>query len=93
MEAAAVAIFLLFWVFIVIAWVVFIISFYLAIFGLAIGLLMVWILMLIDCIQRDFSKPDDKTVWILVVVLTGWVGALIYYFMVKRPADRLADQR
>lgn len=91
MEAAAVVIFILVWVLIVVAWVMFILSFYFVVFGLAISLLILWVLMLIDCIQRNFPKPDDKTVWILVVVLTGWIGALIYYFMVKRPADQRAN--
>lgn len=92
MEAAATVILILFWVFLVVAWVMFVLSFYFVMFGLAVSLLILWVLMLIDCIQRDFSKPDDKIVWILVVVLTGWIGALIYYFMVKRPADQSGDQ-
>ncbi len=39
-----------------------------------------WIWMLIDCIKRDFS---DKTMWILLLVFTGGLGAILYYFLVK----------
>jgi large-conductance mechanosensitive channel len=47
-----------------------------------------WIWMLIDCVKRDFKKENDKILWILVVALTGWIGALIYYFMIKRKEDK-----
>lgn len=43
-----------------------------------------WIWMLVDCAKRKFEKENDKTVWLLVVALAGWIGAIIYYIMVKR---------
>ena len=44
-----------------------------------------WILMLIHAA----SKPiNDKVVWVLVIALTGIIGAIIYYFVVKREFDR-----
>jgi hypothetical protein len=45
-----------------------------------------WILMLIDSIKRNFKKSDEKMIWVIVIVLTGIIGALIYYFVVKRKA-------
>jgi len=36
-----------------------------------------WIWMLIDCIQRDF-EGNGKVVWLLVILLLGFIGALIY---------------
>tara|TARA_Y100000310_G_scaffold155372_1_gene154838 strand:- start:487 stop:738 length:252 start_codon:yes stop_codon:yes gene_type:complete len=44
-----------------------------------------WIFMLVNVIKRNFKKENDKIMWILIVVLTGILGALIYYFMIKRP--------
>ena len=44
-----------------------------------------WILMLVDVIQRKFKKDNDKIIWILIIVFTNWVGAIIYYFVVKKP--------
>lgn len=46
-----------------------------------------WIMMIIDVINRKFPNDADRTTWILVVCLTGWIGAAIYYFTIKRPAD------
>ncbi|NBS69517.1 PLDc_N domain-containing protein [bacterium] len=37
--------------------------------------------MLIDCIRRDFT---DKTMWILLLVFLNILGAILYYFMIKR---------
>jgi len=42
-----------------------------------------WILMLIDCVKRDFEISNDKVMWILLIVLLGALGAIIYYFVVK----------
>lgn len=48
-----------------------------------------WVFMLIDVIKRQDSEfptsgSDQKTMWLLIVVLTNWLGALIYYFMVYK---------
>jgi hypothetical protein len=54
--------------------------------GTAPALIAVWVWMLVDCIQREFPPQDQnsKIVWILVIVLAGWLGALIYFFVVKK---------
>ncbi len=50
--------------------------------------LVLWVWMLIDCIKR----PDDKfeyggnyakLIWILVLIFTGFIGALIYFIIIK----------
>ncbi len=41
-----------------------------------------WIIMLVDVIQRKFKGDNEQIVWILLVIFTGIVGSLIYYFMV-----------
>ena len=51
------------------------------IFVIGILLTIFWILMLIDCVKREV---EYKPVWILVLLLTGCIGAVIYYFAVKR---------
>lgn len=43
-----------------------------------------WIWMLVDVIQRKFKKPNDKIVWILIIIFTHFIGAVIYYFLVKK---------
>ena len=47
-----------------------------------------WIVMLVDAIRRDFSDSTMKIVWVLVIVFTHFVGALVYYF-IGRPTGRL----
>ncbi|WP_432797792.1 PLDc N-terminal domain-containing protein [Poriferisphaera sp. WC338] len=49
-----------------------------------IGLLIfaIWLWMLIDCCTRDF-EGNEKIVWILVIVFTGIIGALVYMFVGK----------
>ena len=53
-----------------------------AVFGL--GGTIFWIWMLVDCATKEPSTGNDKVVWILVIALTHWIGALIYFF-VRRP--------
>lgn len=42
-----------------------------------------WIFMLVDAAKRKFSNENDKIIWILVIVLAGIIGAIIYYFVIK----------
>jgi hypothetical protein len=53
---------------------------------LVLGLLgtVFWIWMLIDCAMNEPSEGNDKLVWILVILFTHLLGALIYFF-VRRP--------
>lgn len=41
-----------------------------------------WLITLIDAATRKFKEATDKIVWIIVIVFTGIIGSLIYYFMV-----------
>jgi hypothetical protein len=43
-----------------------------------------WIAMLVDCATKEPSSGNDKLVWILIIVFTHWIGALLYY-LVRRP--------
>ena len=57
---------------------------WLILFAAVVGGLVFWIVMIVDVANRKFKKEDDKTVWVLIVILAGIVGALVYYFMIKR---------
>jgi hypothetical protein len=56
----------------------------LCIIALIVFVIVFWIMMLIDSIQRKYKDSNDKVVWVLVIIFTGLIGALIYYFVVKR---------
>ena len=51
--------------------------------GLIIGALFMafWIWMLVDCATREFN---DKVVWIIVLMFAGIIGAIVYYFVIKK---------
>jgi Co/Zn/Cd efflux system component len=65
----------------------------LAAIALGVFLFIFWILMIVDCAKRDFKNENEKIVWIIVIVLAGWIGALIYYFAVKSNSDKKNSRR
>ena len=53
-----------------------------------IALFIFWIFMLVDVFKRtNWKQESDKTLWILLVILLGYLGAIVYYFAVKRQLD------
>lgn len=47
-----------------------------------------WLWMLTDCLKRQDDKfavggNNAKLIWVLVIVFTGIIGALVYYFMIE----------
>ncbi|MCZ6689851.1 MAG: PLDc N-terminal domain-containing protein [Planctomycetota bacterium] len=48
------------------------------------GLFIFWIWMLVDCATNEPSEGNDKIIWILIIIFTHPVGALIY-LLVRRP--------
>ena len=46
-------------------------------------LLAFWIWMIVDAAQRTFRNGVEKIVWLVVIVLGGWVGALVYLLVVR----------
>ncbi len=47
-------------------------------FGLA--LFVFWIKMIVEIATSDFQDDSSKIVWLLVTILLGFLGALVYYF-------------
>lgn len=43
-----------------------------------------WIIELVDAARRQFSEPNLKIVWLLVIFFAHILGALIYYFVGKK---------
>jgi len=50
----------------------------------ALLLFVFWIWMLIEAATKEPSQGNEKIVWILVIIFTNWLGALIYFFA-RRP--------
>lgn len=53
--------------------------------GMVIGVLffifLVW--MIIDCAGRKFKNSAEKIIWIVVMIFTTWIGALVYFIVIK----------
>ncbi len=43
-----------------------------------------WIWMIIDCAKRKGFSDSERIAWIIVLVFLQVLGAVIYYFAVKR---------
>lgn len=60
----------------------------------ALFFLFLWFWMLIDVIQRDDTRfgentdSSNKPLWLLIILLTGGIGALIYYFLIYKKYPR-----
>lgn len=50
--------------------------------GLLLKALAIW-----DCARRDFADPNTRAMWCLLMVLIGFIGTIVYYFMIYRPND------
>jgi len=55
--------------------------------GVSIGGMVLWIIVLVEVLQKETDENNTKLLWSLVVILAGWIGALIYLF-VRRPERR-----
>ena len=64
----------------------------LGLFGVLIGLLLslFWLWMLVDAITNTAIVGTEKIVWVLVIIFTHFLGALIYFLVARggraRPA-------
>ena len=50
--------------------------------------LVLWIWTLVDCINKEPAEGNERLIWVIVIALTGAIGAIIY-LLVRRP-QRLA---
>ena len=53
-----------------------------AIIGIAV--LAFWIWALIDAIKNPRLTDNERIIWIIVILLTSWLGALIYLFVGRK---------
>lgn len=45
--------------------------------------LIFWIWMIVDAAKRNFKNDVEKILWIVILVLTTWVGSLVYFIVIK----------
>ncbi|MEP0935479.1 PLD nuclease N-terminal domain-containing protein [Leptolyngbya sp. NM2-A1] len=46
-----------------------------------------WIWMLIDCATQEAPEGNTKIAWVIIILFTNFLGALIY-FLVRKPQRR-----
>jgi hypothetical protein len=53
--------------------------------GGLIGILLTvfWLWMLIDCLTNSSLQGTEKVIWVLVIIFTHFLGALIYFFIAR----------
>lgn len=59
------------------AWVIFWV-----VFGVIGFVLFLWAL--IDCIRRQFPNPNDKVLWLVLIILIGWLGPILYLIIGRK---------
>ena len=55
---------------------------------LAIASTIFWVWMLVDCAQNETSENSQKIVWILVIIFTHVLGAILYFLIRKQSRAR-----
>lgn len=44
-----------------------------------------WIWMLVDCVRNRTLSDNERIIWVIVICLTHWLGALIYLLAGRKP--------
>ncbi len=52
--------------------------------SIVVSLTVLWIWVLIDCIKNESTEGNERIVWVVVIAVTHWIGALIY-LIARRP--------
>ena len=55
------------------------------------SLLGFWIWMLVDCIKHESDEGNNKLIWVLIILFTQLLGAVIYFFVQRR--ERMRKQK
>jgi len=54
--------------------------------------MVLWLWALIDCLAGS-RETNEKILWALVLLFTGWIGVIIYFAIAKKPSTRLRRAR
>jgi len=45
---------------------------------LGIAIFVFWIWSIVDCVKREFPGDNDKVLWLVIIIILGALGSLIY---------------
>jgi hypothetical protein len=54
---------------------------FLPLVGLGLLAFAFWVWMLVECATKEASTGNDKLIWVLVLLFTHLLGALLYFFI------------
>jgi len=60
---------------------------------IAIASTVFWIVEIIDVVRRDFIEPNNKIIWLLVIIFLHFFGAILYYFIGKQQGTLPGERR
>ncbi|NPE29409.1 PLDc_N domain-containing protein [Methanococcoides sp. SA1] len=60
--------------------------------GIAIGSTIFWVWMLIDCVMNEPSQGNDKLIWVIIIVFTQLIGALIYFIFRRQKRNSVSHK-
>ncbi|RMF63629.1 MAG: PLDc_N domain-containing protein [Calditrichaeota bacterium] len=43
-----------------------------------------WLFVLVDCLRNEPSEGNEKVIWVVVILLTNFIGAVLYLAL-RRP--------
>jgi len=61
--------------------------------GIAFIITILWILALIDILKSEFKDPNNKLVWIIVMIFLGPLGMIIYAAVGERQKARYVNKQ
>jgi len=53
-------------------------------FVLGVASLVFWIWTIVDACKRHFRDNSERALWVIIMLIFGVVGSIIYYFAVMR---------
>ena len=56
--------------------------------SIVIVLMILWIWTLLDCIKNESTDGNERIVWVVVIAVGHWIGALIY-LIARRPQRKM----
>jgi hypothetical protein len=60
---------------------------------LGIASMVFWIVEIVDVSRREFRDPNNKVIWLLVIIFLHFLGALLYYFIGKSQGTLPGERR
>jgi len=60
----------------------------LSVMAILVFCLVIWVVAFVNCITRHPSEGSDKMLWVLVLILLGFFGALLYICFAWKGPDR-----